>query len=311
MCSMPLLEVERSEFANTYGSGLLIRSHFPRETASPTLLPSAFVPDTRALEQRISLVRGVGPYTEERLRHEGYNHLAELVHHERFGKEALRVWTALAKGDIPVLSDAGAKDVELLAMFGAEDAAVVDIETVGLWQVLPVFLIGFATVIPGGWEIRQFFARGFEEEAALLYEVSEELASKRVCVTYNGKAFDEPFVRARLNLHGFSSVRFDLHVDLLHACRRAYGETLPNCRLSTVAAHVFGIDRNDDVPGSEVPDLYYQFVRDGAQEFVEPILHHNAMDILALARLTESAMSALTGDQAEPGRLWPGREYAG
>ncbi len=292
LIQLSIREVERREFTNSYGSGLIILSHAVQEPlAAP--LAQAFIPDATPLERRISLVRGVGPYKEGRLRSEGYNNLAELVRHERYGKDALRVWTALAKREIPTLSEAGAKDVELLALFDQWEAAIVDIETVGLWQVLPVFLIGYARRRPDGWEIRQFFARGFEEEAAVLAAVSEELAEQSVCVTYNGKAFDEPFVRARLGLHGLPPVRFDLHVDLLHACRRSYGDALPNCRLGTVARHLFGMEREDDVPGRDVPDLYYQFVRDGAEEFVEPILWHNALDLVALATLTDATFEAL------------------
>lgn len=285
--------VEREEFSNTYGTGLRLRVGVA-EKAPYLPLPHDFVPNATSLERRLSLVRGVGPHTEQRLRREGYDTLAQLVRHERYGPDALRVWQALARRSTSDLVEAGAKDVELLPLFSLEEAAVVDIETVGLWRVLPVFLIGYGTRVGDRWEIRQFFARGFEEEAAVLYEVARELADKRVCVTYNGKAFDEPFVQERLRLHGLETIRFHLHVDLMHACRRAFRHHWPDCKLGTVGSRLFGVYRHDDPPGYMVPDLYYRYIRDADEKAVGPILRHNALDILVLAWLLDAAWAALS-----------------
>lgn len=284
-----LVEVGREEFVNAWGRGLCIRWRALRShPAPPRLQPDA----GRALDERLDLVRGVGPKTAERLRREGYRRLAELSRHPRYGREATRLWAALAQRDVSRLLAAGARDVELLGMFGRDEVAVVDIETAGLWQVLPLFLVGCAFRSDSGWEVRQYFARSFDEEAAVLHEVSRELAGRSVCVTYNGKAFDEPFVRARLALHGLPPVRFRLHVDMLHACRRWYGSLLPDCRLATVGAHLFALEREDDIPGAAVPDTYYQYVRDGDDALVAPLLRHNALDLYALACLTELAWAA-------------------
>lgn len=277
-------EVNREEFQNAYGSGFCITY---RESAYAGRA-IGLVCDA-PLDERIDLVRGVGPKVREKLLADGYRTIAELARHPRFGPAAGRVFAALASRNVPELIRAGARDVELASLFGRDEFAVIDIETVGLWQVLPLFLIGIAVDVGGEWEIKQYFARSFEEEGAILHEAVRELAGRRVCVTYNGKAFDEPFVRARLGMHGVRPLKFRLHVDLLHSCRRTLGGVLPDCRLTTVGERVVGLSRIEDVPGSAVPDLYFQYIRDGDWGYVEPILRHNAWDLAALCRIVDAS----------------------
>jgi hypothetical protein len=41
----------------------------------------------------------------------------------------------------------------------------------------------------------------------------------------------------------------------------------------------------DDLDGSQVPDAYHRYVRDGDPNWLEPILRHNRDDLLTLAEL--------------------------
>lgn len=288
-----LKQVERCEFENRYGRGVMItyRSAIgPRQGLAAEQVP---------LDRRLDLVRGVGPKTWKTLSDEGYTTLAELARHPRFGRDAKEVWAALAKRDARRLGEAGARDVELLRLFPRSDIVVIDIESTGLWQVLPLFLVGVAVAAETGWEVTQFLARSFDEEPAVLKQVLSQAGQRRVCVSYNGKAFDEPFVRARLHLHGLEPLRFPLHVDLLHAYRRMMKGRLPDCRLTTVARHVLGMKRNGDIPGSAVPDLYFEYVRDGDERVIAPVLQHNAADVLALAWLLDAGDFGLFGAGAD------------
>lgn len=296
------VEWEREEFANERGKGLLIRS---RIEGAP---PGAFDPPV-PLDERLDLVRGVGRATAERLRREGYRSLVDLAHHPRYGKEAAKAMAALASRDVRTLSRMGAKDVEMIPLFKVEDAAVVDIETAGLARVLPLFLVGVALRGRDGWEIRQYLARDFSEEAALLRQVELDLGGLAVCVSYNGKAFDEPFVRDRFRLHGLAGLRFRLHVDLLHGCRRLLRGRLGDFRLLTVEAHLFGVVREDDVEGHEVPDLYYRYVQEREEAAILPVLRHNALDLRSQAWLFEWAARRPGGTVAAGGET--GGEVAG
>lgn len=271
---------EPEEFTNDRGRGLVIRY---RLEGAP---PGSFDPPA-PLDERLDLVRGVGPATAKRLRREGYRSLADLARHPRFGREAAKAMAAVGSRDVRALARMGARDEEMLPLFRMEDAAVVDIETAGLARVLPVFLIGVALKEVDGWEVRQYFARDFAEEAAILRQVELDLAGLSVCASYNGKAFDEPFVRDRFRLHGLAGLRFRLHVDLLHTCRRLLRGRLCDFRLSTVEAHLFGAAREEDVAGHEVPDLYYRYMQEKEEAIILPVLRHNAIDLRSLAWLFE------------------------
>jgi len=84
---------------------------------------------------------------------------------------------------------------------------------------------------------------------------------------------------------------FRLHVDLLHTCRRRFSTRFPNCRLTTIAQGVLGIDRGEDITGDQAPDLYYRFLRDGDQQALALLLEHNAHDLFALTQLLDALWS--------------------
>jgi len=275
----------REEFENPLGRGVRILRRFP--LGSLGSLAQEEVP----LDRRLDLVRGVGPHTLQKLKAAGYETLVDLARHPRFGPSATRVWAALARRDAQALINFGARDMELLPLFPRREWVVVDIETTGLAQVLPVFLIGVAYAGATHWEVCQYVAEGFEQEGAILWQAAEDLGGRSVCVTYNGKAFDEPFVRARFRFYGLSPLTFRLHVDLLHTCRRRFSDRFPNCRLATIAQGVLGIDRGEDITGDQAPDLYYRFLRDADRQALDLLLEHNAHDLFALTQLLDALWS--------------------
>jgi uncharacterized protein YprB with RNaseH-like and TPR domain len=109
-------------------------------------------------------------------------------------------------------------------------------------------------------------------------------------VTFNGKSFDWPYIEGRARGHrlGVSAPR--AHFDMLHHARRTWKHSLPNCKLQTLELYLCGRTRIDDVPGSQIPRAYHEFVATHAEDgtgahLMAPILHHNALDILTLSEL--------------------------
>ncbi|MGI6611608.1 MAG: ribonuclease H-like domain-containing protein [Limnochordia bacterium] len=238
------------------------------------------------LWQRLQLVYGIGPVIASQLRTQGYNDLRDLCDHPRWGPRAKQVVAHIENRDVARLRLAGARDSELLTFFGPHEIAVIDIETAGLARALPVFLIGVAWPNGQRWYRRQFVARHFDEEGGVLHLASSFLADRPAIVSYNGRAFDEPFVGARLAFHGMPRPSFLLHYDIYQETRQlrdAFGD----CRLPTVTQHMFGLDRGDDIPGHLVPELYYRYVQDQRPELLLPILTHNARDLEDVCRLLD------------------------
>jgi len=76
------------------------------------------------------------------------------------------------------------------------------------------------------------------------------------------------------------------HLDLLAPSRRLWSKCLDNCSLSTVERDVLGVQREGDVPGAEIPGIYFRFLRRKNPAPLKPVFYHNAQDILSLAMLT-------------------------
>lgn len=163
-----------------------------------------------------------------------------------------------------------------------ERALVVDIEAMGL-RDLPVFLVGFAEVTGEGINLRQYIAEHPDEEPALLEATVERLGGADLNVTYNGRAYDFPFLSARCTYCRVEWAESVRHVDLLHGVRRRLGAGLPDCRLSTVEAELAGVDRRCDVGSDSIPELYKHYVASGNGRVLVPVLEHNLVDTAATA----------------------------
>jgi len=165
-----------------------------------------------------------------------------------------------------------------------EDVIFMDIETTGLGNS-PLFLIGAMAWEGSGFTVRQYLARNYAEEAAVISFFLESCEAKRLLVTFNGKSFDVPFIRTRAIANGIPFGLDTAHLDLLHVCRRIWKDDLPDCRLQTLERFICGRARHGDIPGEQIPEAYHAFVRsENAWQIVE-ILNHNMLDLITLADL--------------------------
>lgn len=166
-----------------------------------------------------------------------------------------------------------------------------DLETCGL-RGMPLFLAGLMTYADGALTVRQLFARDYAEEAAVVAFAAEIVAGRRALVTFNGRAFDWPYLAERAAIHHLPLAPPAEHLDLLHTARRLWRRHLPNCRLQTLETLICRRYRSADIPGSEIPQAYHDFVRTGNARLMHLIAQHNAMDLLTMAELL---MCMLTG----------------
>lgn len=159
-----------------------------------------------------------------------------------------------------------------------------DVESTGLGSS-QLFLIGVMVWREASFEVCQYLARNYAEEAAVIRSVVDDCRPREILVTFNGKSFDYPFIRARAAANGIPFDFAPVHLDLLHLCRRVWKDRLPNCKLQTLEEHVCGRTRIGDIPGCDIPDVYHSFVRTmDAFEMVE-VLKHNLLDLITLADL--------------------------
>jgi uncharacterized protein YprB with RNaseH-like and TPR domain len=163
-----------------------------------------------------------------------------------------------------------------------------DTETTGLagGTGTLVFLLGMARFSGGELEINQLFLTGFQGECAMLGEACEFLHGADALVTFNGRSFDSPLLAARYRLSGLRDPFAELqHVDLLHPTRRTFKNRWPDCRLQTAERRLLGVERIGDLPGSEAPRAWFEWVRHGRDDALSAVCSHNRLDLLSLAVL--------------------------
>ena len=220
------------------------------------------------------------------------------------GWEPIGRWTWRRAERVPGGLDAGV-DLGLLGCARPPDELLFyDTETTGLSGGAGslAFLVGLARPVAGGIELEQLFLADFPGESEFLQALSERLFALPVTlVSYNGKGFDSHLLRARFSLAGLEAP-FAEQLDLLYPVRRFWRRVLPECSLTAVAEAVLGVRRSLDIPGAEVPDAYFEYLRRGDIGRLPLVFEHNRQDILAMVGLL-SHMEALISGRAEPVRV--------
>ncbi len=176
-----------------------------------------------------------------------------------------------------------------LAGMQAESLAFLDTETSGLsgGTGTYAFLVGAARFVKGEFRLEQFFLRDPSEESALLEGLADFLAPCAALVTFNGKAFDAPLLRTRYTLHGIPNPFADFaHLDLLPLARRLWRDRLPSRALKYLEENILEAPRtSEEVPGYEIPWLYFDYLRERDATPLKGVFYHNAMDVVAMAAL--------------------------
>lgn len=167
--------------------------------------------------------------------------------------------------------------------------AFLDTETSGLagGTGTYAFLVGVARFVDGQFLLQQFFMRDPAEEPALLEGLANFLAPCKGLVTFNGKAFDAPLLTTRYSMHRIPIPYRDYsHLDLLPLARRLWRDRLPSRALKYLEENILGLTRSaEEVPGYEIPWLYFDYLRTGDARPLEGVFYHNAMDVVAMAAL--------------------------
>nr|WP_072514679.1 ribonuclease H-like domain-containing protein [Ndongobacter massiliensis] len=171
-----------------------------------------------------------------------------------------------------------------------EGMLALDIETAGFSRERdPVFLVG---ALLGGTEFDTFFqwihtSDSPEEEVSLLRAIRPVLAAHPI-LTYNGDAFDLPFLAHRARRHNLTWPEME-SVDLYRALRQKKKMlNLPNLKLETVE-RALGIHRSDVLSGGEVAALFRRLSLSACgmeeESAVRALLLHNREDVLYTAEL--------------------------
>jgi len=179
-------------------------------------------------------------------------------------------------------------DDSLPVRIDPERILFLDTETTGLSHGAGTvaFLVGVGFFRGHELIVRQYLMRDYDEEAFVLRHTLAHLKNSDLLCTFNGRSFDIPLLASRFimqRMH-FSSESIP-HADLLHTARRIWKLRLRSCKLSLLEEHIYHEPRTDDLPGAEVPQRYFDYLKTKDFSLLDDILRHNAQDIATLARL--------------------------
>ncbi|WP_010494126.1 ribonuclease H-like domain-containing protein [Paenibacillus elgii] len=173
-----------------------------------------------------------------------------------------------------------------------------DTETTGLGHGagnVP-FMVGVGFYQGNQYHIEQMLIRHPGEESAMLAYLEQKLAAHPVLISYNGKSFDWPIVKNRYIMNRMELAAEPAgHIDFLHPSRSLWKHTLPSCRLGKVEEERLGVHREEDVPGSLAPTLYFQYLAQRDPSVLEGVFVHNELDVLSLAGLAVHFACLLNG----------------
>ncbi len=162
-----------------------------------------------------------------------------------------------------------------------------DTETTGLAGAGTVaFEVGLGWQEENTFHVRQLVMRDYPEERFLLEEIVRVAERFDVVCTFNGKTFDLPLLRNRFIMNRIRTSCLDKpHIDLLHIARRVWKLRLQRCNLTNLEEALLGVPRVDDLPGAQVPERFFSYLKTGDFHLLDDVLEHNEQDIVSLQNL--------------------------
>ena len=176
---------------------------------------------------------------------------------------------------------------DMPADFDPERILYLDTETTGLAGAGTVaFEVGLGWQAGNAFRVRQLVMRDYPEEKFLLEEIVRIAEQFDVVCTFNGKTFDLPLLKNRFIMNRIRTTCLDKpHIDLLHITRRVWKLRLQRCNLTNLEEALLGIPRVDDLPGAQVPERFFSYLKTGDFSLLDDVLEHNEQDIVSLQTL--------------------------
>lgn len=250
------------------------------------------------LRERMRALTESAPVTTGERPVRGFDHFGMVPmtnQHGTFWQRRERVAPSRRVGRSPVADAHGAEAGVLsllsldanLAESDLSRALYLDTETTGLGSGAGTFafLVGLMYFDSGETWFEQLLLEGPEQEPAALERLSQLVGRAGLLVTFNGKAFDWPLLRARFVYNRLSPPPELPHLDLLHVARRVHKQRIGRCTLRDVESRVLGQERVGDIDGALIAAAYTHYLRSGHAAGLQAVIEHNTLDVVSMAAL--------------------------
>lgn len=147
-----------------------------------------------------------------------------------------------------------------------------------------VFCISIGKFKDNKFIVNCFFNAYSEEK--LLLEAYKNFDNVNIC-TFNGTAFDVPFLNSRFNNYGINNLAFNKHYDF-YRILIPYVNNL-GCEGKSLKSFesFWGIKRNDSLSGELCKDKFIEYLTDNSEDKLHDIIRHNLEDVFNLPKLFE------------------------
>lgn len=192
-------------------------------------------------------------------------------------------------------------DAEALAALSLSEQALdatrplyFDTETTGLagGTGTLAFLLGTAEHRDGRTLISQVHLPGPGQERPMLQWLAERVERATLLISFNGRSFDWPLLKARYVMNRLPPPPERPHVDLLHAARRVFRHHLAELKLTTLERRVLDVHRQGDLEGALIPAAWFDFLRTGRVAVLGRVLTHNERDVRSMVDLVQRLTAA-------------------
>ncbi len=200
--------------------------------------------------------------------------------------------------DINLLNDiCFTKSVEHVSL---EDVVFFDTETTGLGTgtSTAAFLAGTGYFEGNKFITNQFLMNDYYQESDMLSNLNYILKEHKAVISYNGKAFDSHIVNSRSILNRLPRLLNEkIQMDLLHSSRRLYKRRLQSCSMSSIEENILDVHRTDDIPGSEIPEIFFNYIKYGDNTMLTKVIEHNLQDVISMVAIADKLLDAYDNPQ--------------
>ncbi|MBU3110315.1 ribonuclease H-like domain-containing protein [Clostridium lacusfryxellense] len=176
---------------------------------------------------------------------------------------------------------------EIFVKFKMDTIIYLDIEATGFdleYDKIVLISLGYY-INKDQFKIVQFFAESPDEEESLLKELKKAMGRFKRWCSYNGTAFDEPFIIRKMYRYdlGFRMPRE--HLDLYKFIRPFHKKMgIMSCSLKSVEQFI-GIKRKDEINGAIWVELYQEYLINHDEKSKEILMLHNYEDVVNLPKI--------------------------
>ena len=176
---------------------------------------------------------------------------------------------------------------EIFTKYKMDTIAYLDIEATGFdteYDKIVLISLGYY-LNKDEFKIIQYFAETPCDEESLLKELKKSMGSFDRWCSYNGTAFDEPFIVKKMNRFNLGFRMPSEHIDLFKIIRPFYKKLgMKGCSLKSVEQFI-GIERQDEINGARSVELYNEYLVEHDEKLKEILMLHNYEDVVNLPKI--------------------------